>query len=129
GDYLPPEVYGRSRSSSEADRVNGVFDEVVGYPVINPFAFLYAFYYDDLDIWDFDDRGTLNVVHQFLRELGVRWYQPGELGEVVPEMSTLLLPPAGNTVVEPEFPVRCMTRWSSRVKPNGDELRWRLRLG
>jgi len=33
--------------------------------------------------------GTLNAVYRFLDGLGVRWYIPGEVGEVVPERATI----------------------------------------
>lgn len=33
--------------------------------------------------------GTMNAVYSFLDSLGVRWYLPGDLGEVVPQQSTL----------------------------------------
>lgn len=39
-------------------------------------------------LWD--ERGTLNAVYDFLeRSCGVRWYAPGEIGEVCPEQQTL----------------------------------------
>ncbi len=34
--------------------------------------------------------GTLNAVYRFLDGLGVRWYIPGEIGEVVPERATIV---------------------------------------
>ena len=33
--------------------------------------------------------GTLNAVYRFLDRQGVRWYLPGEVGEVVPQRDTL----------------------------------------
>ncbi len=35
--------------------------------------------------------GTLNAVYRFLDGLGVRWYIPGEVGEVVPERATIAI--------------------------------------
>ncbi len=128
-DFEPVEPWGHNRSRAEAARVLEETDAITGEQFLNPFAHLYMFYYDDLGIWDFDDRGTLNAVHEFLRDLGVRWYSPGELGEVVPQLATIPLPRGLHEVVAPEFPVRCMTRWSARAGPDLDELRWRIRLG
>ena len=43
-------------------------------------------------VWGFDERGSFNAVCGFLRSLGVRWYLPGELGEVVPKTASIALP-------------------------------------
>ncbi len=43
-------------------------------------------------LWQFDERGSFNAVCGYLRSLGVRWYLPGELGEVVPKMKSIPLP-------------------------------------
>ncbi len=47
---------------------------------------------ETLEIWGFDERGSFNAVCGFLRNLGVRWYIPGELGEIVPKMDSIPLP-------------------------------------
>jgi hypothetical protein len=39
----------------------------------------------------------LNAVHDYLRGLGVRWFMPGELGEVVPKMASIPLPRASGS--------------------------------
>ena len=52
-----------------------------------------------------DEGGSLNAVYEFLRGLGMRWYMPGELGEVVPEMKTIKLP-AVDRLVRPSYPLR-----------------------
>ena len=52
-----------------------------------------------------DEGGSLNAVYEFLRGLGMRWYMPGELGEVVPEMKTIPLP-AVDRIVWPTYPLR-----------------------
>ena len=49
-------------------------------------------------LWQFDERGSLNAVCGHLRSLGVRWYLPGELGEVVPKMKSIPLPKLDDTV-------------------------------
>ncbi len=56
--------------------------------------------------------GTLFGVYDLLeREMGVRWVWPGELGEVVPRRTTLLLPPQDLTGA-PRFPQK---RWGNPI--------------
>jgi len=49
--------------------------------------------------------GTRYAVAEFLHRLGVRWFMPGEIGEVVPRMATILVGPM-RVVDRPDFPVR-----------------------
>lgn len=49
-------------------------------------------------LWEFDKRGSQNAVYGYLRSLGVRWYMPGELGEIVPQMDSIELPQIDQTV-------------------------------
>lgn len=65
-------------------------------------GYVYARYHKDLDVLDYDDSGTLNVVYEFLRSLGVRWHTQGELGEVGPKSATIALPEVNRTVT-PDF--------------------------
>lgn len=58
-----------------------------------------------LEIWLYDGRGSFNAVCGLLGELGVRWYLPGELGEVTPTSKTISIPQADETV-HPDFPLR-----------------------
>ncbi len=46
--------------------------------------------------------GTLNAVYRYLDSLGVRWYLPGEVGEVVPERETLAVGDL-NMVERPDY--------------------------
>ncbi len=81
---------------------------------------------EPLALWGFDERGSLNAVCGFLRKLGVRWYMPGELGEVVPAMPTIPLPQI-DEIVRPDFPVR---RVNIRFGVHGRETAmWAMRLG
>ncbi len=132
-DFEPIEPYGHSRTSgsggrAERDRVNRAWDGITGDHFWNPLHSLYAWYRPELDVWEFDDRGTLHAVQAFLHEQGVRWYAPGPLGEVVPKRSSIALP-AVDRVVRPDFPVRRLS-WFYQVAPiSEDDARWRLRLG
>ena len=79
-----------------------------------------------LELWGFDERGSFNAVSAFLRGLGMRWYLPGELGEVVPSLKDIPLPKVDQTVL-PDFPVR---RFNVRFGTNGhDTSMWMMHLG
>lgn len=79
-----------------------------------------------LELWAFDERGSYNAVCGFLQRLGVRWYAPGDIGEVVPKSQTIALPKIDETV-RPDFPMR---RVNIRFAVHGDALaRWAMRLG
>jgi hypothetical protein len=49
--------------------------------------------------------GTRYAVIEFLHRLGVRWFMPGEMGEIIPIMSTVTVSPV-NITQRPDFPVR-----------------------
>lgn len=69
--------------------------------------------------------GTEYAVYDFLRSLGVRWFMPGEFGEVVPQLKTIHV--AGQQVVaKPDFAMR---NWWLHAQPElaAQELRWKLR--
>ena len=77
-------------------------------------------------LWQFDERGSFNAVCGYLRSLGVRWYLPGELGEVCPRLATITLP-AVDRIVRPDFEVR---QFCVRFATVDEELmRWSMRLG
>jgi predicted negative regulator of RcsB-dependent stress response len=76
--------------------------------------------------WNFDERGSFNAVCGFLKQLGVRWYLPGELGEVVPKRDIIALPKL-DTIVKPDFPLR---QFSVRFGTASDPTTmWMMRLG
>ncbi|MEO1990995.1 MAG: DUF4838 domain-containing protein, partial [Pirellulales bacterium] len=77
-------------------------------------------------LWAFDERGSYNAVCGFLCRLGVRWYLPGTLGEVVPRMASIPLSNIDETVT-PDFEIR---QFSVRFGTVDDEvMRWAMRLG
>ncbi len=80
-----------------------------------------------LDVWCYDERGSFNAVNGFLHRLGVRWYMPGEIGEIVPKIKTIPLPKIDETV-RPDFPLR---RFSFRFAATDgyDSTMWSMRLG
>ena len=79
-----------------------------------------------LQMWDQDERGSFNAVCGFLMKLGVRWYLPGELGEVLPVLKTIPLPKLDETV-RPDFEQR---RFSYHGGVHGrNNTMWFMRLG
>ena len=86
-------------------------------------------YSPTIGMWELDERGTLNAVYEFLRGLGVRWYMPGDLGEIVPSLKTIALP-AVNKTVKPDFPYRDMGDWAPSWKGGSrDGMLYKLRSG
>lgn len=79
-----------------------------------------------LQIWDQSERGTYNAVCGFLQHLGVRWYMPGDLGEVLPQLPSIALPRLEETV-RPDLPVR-RVNFRFAVQTQADAL-WAMRLG
>ena len=97
-------------------------------PWMNPIGRgLYRDYNKQLDIWNLDHRGSLNAVYAFLRSLGVRWYMPGELGEVIPRRESVALPVV-NREVTPDWEVRSISRPLISSNELEDAL-WYLRIG
>lgn len=79
-----------------------------------------------LEVWGLDERGSFNAVCGFLRQLGARWYLPGELGEVLPKLATIPLPGIDETV-KPDFRLR---QFNFRFGTCGPETAmWAMRLG
>ena len=83
------------------------WDERTGEHWGNPYALdrLYRQYSGQVGVSIYDDLGSLNAVCEFLRGLGVRWYMPGDLGEIVPALKTIALAPVDKTV-RPDFGYR-----------------------
>ncbi|MCE9607692.1 MAG: DUF4838 domain-containing protein [Planctomycetia bacterium] len=76
--------------------------------------------------WGGDERGSFNAVAGFLNGLGVRWYLPGELGEIVPTLKSIPLPKV-DEIVRPDIPLRS---FNFRFANNGIETAmWAMRLG
>ena len=81
-EFIPREPWARHHGQWLGE-TKKAWEELAGHPWRNPIASrIYKNYNKHLDIWSYDHRGSLNAVYAFLRELGVRWYMPGEIGEV-----------------------------------------------
>lgn len=132
-DFTPIEPYGRDHQDKE--RVLAEWDEITGETWGNPMLSMHRRYSPALDLWQMDERGSLNAVYHFLRQLGCRWYYPGEIGELLPELATIELPTIDETVT-PDFPVRHFFMYYHEffaARPGLPEaiedLKWQLRLG
>jgi hypothetical protein len=77
--------------------------------------------------WNHDQAGSLNAVHALLRQLGARFFMPGELGEVVPKKATLAVA-AQNATVRPDFALRDWS-WYNFSGFNFDDVIWARRIG
>ena len=51
------------------------------------------------------DRGTLYAAYDFLKMQGCGWYMPGEVGEVIPRRTALVVP-TGMRIESPDYDVR-----------------------
>ena len=100
----------------------------------SPYWDMFRTYSRTLGIWQADERGSLNAVYAFLRDQGIRWYLPGELGEIVPKKTSVALPRVDKTV-RPDFALRnpspLFKDWwiSSNWAGGKDEILWQLRMG
>lgn len=90
-----------------------------------PYSQLWKDYNKELGIWAQDEHGSFNAVADFLRSLGMRWYMPGEIGQVIPKRERVALPVVNRTV-EADFPVRFanMRRFGQK-----DDALWELWMG
>ena len=132
-DFTPREPWAKNNSGRGA-KLQGEWEKASGLPFGVPNGGLYkyrermpeALAKEEREyLWQFDERGSFNAVCGFLRSLGVRWYLPGELGEVVPTMKSIPLPKIDENV-KPDFEVR---QFSVRFSTADDEvMRWAMRL-
>ena len=113
-DFTPKEPWAKN-NSGRGEKLQSEWEKASGLPFGVPNGGLYKYRErmpethwraeDREYLWQFDERGSFNAVCGYLRSLGVRWYLPGELGEVVPKMKSISLPKIDETV-KPDFEVR-----------------------
>lgn len=126
-DFQPVEPWGRSQTDWENNK-QAEWQKLAGDRWVNPVgARIWRKYNKQLDVWNYDHRGSLNAVHEFLRDLGVRWYMPGELGEIIPQTKSISLPQIDRTV-RPAFEVRSIDR-PLLSSPDLEDAWWYLRSG
>lgn len=94
-DFQPHDLH--ARDIADRARVRAEWDRLTGGRWALPIDKTDRRRHAETGWWQDDKRGSLNAVYHFLRELGVRWFMPGELGEVVPKMASIpLLPQSFN---------------------------------
>lgn len=127
-DYVPREPW--PHTPQDNARVLREWDALTGerWGFDMNLSQLYKQHNKELGVWEQDERGSLNAVHEFLRGLGVRWYLPGELGEIVPRRASIVLPVVDRTV-RPDFPLRYPYQYGKRFSGRAEETLWQLRLG
>jgi len=133
-DFLPKEPWARN-NNQRGEELQALWEKASGLPYGVPDGGMYKNRQrmpEDLarekgdDLWGYDERGSYNAVCGLLRKLGVRWYLPGELGEVVPSMKSIPLPKIDETV-KPDFEFR---QFNVRFGTVDDEvMKWSMRLG
>ncbi|WP_198000791.1 DUF4838 domain-containing protein [Gimesia fumaroli] len=142
-DFVPIEPWPRNNKEIVSGKAQQAWDAITGKHWGYPHSQIYKHYTGptrlfgtpneqqvdkngNVNVWGFDERGSFNAVCGFLRGLGVRWYLPGELGEIVPTMKSLPLPAIDETV-HPDFPLRTI---NFRFGTYGREAAmWAMHLG
>jgi len=124
----PPHTMQR-RDNPDRERMLREWDKLSGGTFNNPHGSISRERDSDGGYWAYDERGSLNAVHEFLRRQGVRWYMPGDLGEIVPSKQDIRFTTL-DEVVRPAFGMRRFASIGnvySNLPP--DQLAWQFRLG
>jgi hypothetical protein len=93
-------------------------------------------YNSPYDINSYDGKGSMNAMHAFLHDQGVRWYYPSETGTIIPHMENLSF---GNIskLVNPDFKMRSpyiYYKTYSLLRPDlyndySSHMQWQLAMG
>jgi len=142
-DFVPIEPWPRNSNDIRSGKIQQAWNEITGAYWGYPNKQLHKHYSGpksvfgtadevqtdengDIHVWSFDERGSFNAICGYLRSLGVRWYMPGEIGEILPQMDSIPLPKINQTV-HPDFPMRIL---QFRPSVDGREvMMWGFRLG
>jgi len=125
-DFVPPEPSSTGRGDKESERVNQEWDKITGTTWENPMQAMHRKFNAATGLWLQDEGGSFNAVNGFLYGLGVRWYMPGDLGEVVPKLASVELPEIDKTV-HPDYPLRFWHGAYQSFHP--DTVFWDRRIG
>ncbi len=129
-DFEPREPFTlvSGRTNPDRLRVMQEWDELSNGTFGNPIGLMRTMFNRDLGIYTADEGGSLNAVYGMLRKLGVRWYMPGELGEVFPTLDQIVVPSAMQVEVHPAFAWRQF--YFAHYHTSGPEdILWYLRQG
>ena len=142
-DFTPIEPWPRNNADLASGKMQAAWDQITGHSWGYMHSQLYKHYSGPaslfgtpnerktdeagrVHVWNYDERGSFNAVCGFLYDLGVRWYMPGEIGEVVPRLDSIRVP-AGDVTVRPDFSLRTL---NFRPGVYGrDVAMWGFRLG
>lgn len=142
-DFVPIEPWPRNNTDNSSGRMQEAWNEITGTNWGFPNRQIYKHYSGpnalfgtpnevktdadgNVHVWIYDERGSFNAVCGYLRDLGVRWYMPGEIGEVLPSLESIPLPEIDRTV-HPDFALR-----NFQLRPNvggPGAMMWGFRLG
>lgn len=115
----------------ESNRILAEWDAFTGEKWSNPYIAYYVNYNPMLDIWEMDQRGTMNAVYEFLYNQGMRWYYPGEIGTIIPSKKNISVYDI-NKHVKPDFAMRSpyiyYNRWYNVYDNDIDEMSWQFSL-
>jgi len=128
-DFQPREPWPRTRD--DHDKTQAAWEKLYGGPCTNPmnwYGGTATSFNRAVGIWRQDEGGSLQAVYAFLRDLGVRWYWPGETGEVLPKHASMALPTLDRTI-QPDFAIRNLIWYSAFHGASRDDTLWWLRLG
>ncbi len=130
-DFTFPEPWPRNKDAIPAYLQQ--WDAITGEHFSSPLLHLWRKVdqtQDGTGLWeiDLDNAGTFFAVNHLLHQLGVRWYMPGELGEVFPQRSTITLPTLELTS-RPDFILRNLyVMGHNFYSGNRDRILWQMRL-
>ncbi|MCA1807888.1 MAG: DUF4838 domain-containing protein [Lentisphaerae bacterium] len=129
-NFTPMGIWGRDREHMYQGAQEEWEKAIGDHHWVNPMRNIWLNYSEDMGMWAYDQKGTINAVCGFLRGLGVRWYMPGELGEIVPERQTIAIPDIDATVV-PEVKIRDLNwaKFEITAPEARDQVLWAMRLG
>lgn len=126
-DFSPKKPF--LNGGADMPRLMEEWDKATGEKWGYPYEELWKSYSTTMKIWEQDARGSLNAVYEFLRMQGVRWYFPGDIGEIVPKKTAIEVPSINKTV-HPDFALRYPYQYYNRFGTDKkDEILWQLRLG
>ncbi len=129
-NFTPMGIWGRSRGHMNRGAKEEWQEAIGDHHWSNPMRKIWINYSRDLDMWAYDQKGTVYAVYGFLRRLGVRWYMPGDLGEIIPDMKTIELPQINDTVI-PDVKIRDLNwaKFAFTSPAAQDQVLWAMRLG
>ena len=125
-DFQPTEPW--CKSAGDRPRMQADWEKRTGRTWLTMNLSGFKNYNNDLDIWMNDGAGSLYAVYDFLRALGVEWYMPGELGEIIPKQADIMVPEVNKTAA-PEVRGRSISFVNFFASGVTNDALWYFRLG